>query len=97
VWDSFIPSITVHRRTIALDFRGHGDSSWDPSARYHVEQHVADVLHVVDRLEITKYSIVGHSLGGATAIRVAARRPESVKSVLVVDYGPDLNPEGTAR
>jgi pimeloyl-ACP methyl ester carboxylesterase len=97
VWDSFAPSVAVKMRTIAIDFRGHGDSSWDPLARYNVEQHVADVIQVINSLELERYAIVGHSLGGAVAIRLAARRSDAVKGVLVVDYGPDLNPEGTAR
>jgi pimeloyl-ACP methyl ester carboxylesterase len=97
VWDPFMASAALGRRAIAIDLRGHGDSTWDPAGRYGVEQHATDVLQIIDALELRKYVIVGHSLGGAVAIRLAARRPEAVDSLLIVDYGPNLNPEGAAR
>jgi pimeloyl-ACP methyl ester carboxylesterase len=97
VWALFAPYLTTDLRTLAIDFRGHGDSSWDLLARYSVEWHVADILHVIDTLGLERYVLVGHSLGGAVALQIAARRPTAVKGILVVDYGPDINAEGAAR
>ena len=34
LWDDFVPSVAPHYRVLALDQRGHGDSDWDPEARY---------------------------------------------------------------
>ncbi|HWM71942.1 MAG TPA: hypothetical protein VNO35_35605 [Steroidobacteraceae bacterium] len=46
-------------RALAIDFRGHGDSSWDPLARYDVERHVSDVLQVIDTVTVTN---AGHAV-----------------------------------
>jgi len=97
VWDAFISDIASAARLIAIDFRGHGDSSWDPQARYTVLRHVMDVLQVIETLRLDRCVLVGHSLGGAVALRVAARRPQVLESVMVIDYGPRLNPAGAER
>ena len=97
IWDDLAPSIARSFRTLAVDLRGHGDSSWDPKGEYSVEGHVADLIEVIDALQIERLALVGHSLGGNIAIRIAAARPESVIGLAIVDFGPDLNPEGADR
>jgi pimeloyl-ACP methyl ester carboxylesterase len=97
IWDNFAPSIAKLFRTLAVDLRGHGDSSWDPRGEYDVEGYVADVIQAIDALGIEHFVLVGHSLGGEIALRIAAARPESVIGLVIVDFGPDLNPEGTDR
>jgi pimeloyl-ACP methyl ester carboxylesterase len=97
IWDDIAPSIPKSFRTLAVDLRGHGDSSWDPRARYTVEQHVADLIGAIDALGVKRFAMVGHSLGGHISIRIAAARPKSVMGLAIVDFGPDLNPEGSGR
>ena len=97
IWDDLAPSIARSFRTLAVDLRGHGDSSWDPKGEYSVEGHVADLIEVIDALQIERLALVGHSLGGDIAIRIAAARPKSVIGLAIVDFGPDLNPEGADR
>jgi pimeloyl-ACP methyl ester carboxylesterase len=97
VWDSFAASVAKLFRTLAIDLRGHGDSSWHPKGEYGVECHIADLLEVIDALRLDRLVLVGHSLGGEIAIRIAAARPESVIGLVVVDFGPDLDPDGSAR
>jgi pimeloyl-ACP methyl ester carboxylesterase len=96
-WDNFAPSIAKLFRTLAVDLRGHGDSWWHPKAEYDVEGHVADVVEVIDALRVERFVLVGHSLGGEIAIRIAAARPKSVIGLVIVDFGPELNPEGSDR
>lgn len=97
IWDNFAPSIAGLFRTLAVDLRGHGDSSWHPKGEYDVEGHVADVIQVIDTLRIERFVLIGHSLGGEIAIRIAAARPKSVIGLIIVDFGPDLNPEESDR
>ena len=97
IWDNFAPSIAKLFQTLAVDLRGHGDSSWHPRGEYDVEGHVADVIQVIDALRIKRFVLIGHSLGGEIALRIAAVRPESVRGLVIVDFGPDLNPEVTDR
>ena len=73
-------------RSIAIDWPGHGESplgSVDPSA-----MHFADVAEeVVQRLAPAGAVLVGNSVGGFAASRLAIRRPELVRGLVIVDGG----------
>jgi pimeloyl-ACP methyl ester carboxylesterase len=97
VWDRFTSSISDLFRTIAVDLRGHGESPWDRSGEYHIDQHVTDVLRIIDVLQLTCFVLVGHSLGGEIALRVADARRDNLIGCVLVDFGPDINREGSAR
>jgi pimeloyl-ACP methyl ester carboxylesterase len=97
VWDDFAPLVAPHYRVLALDHRGHGDSDRDPEGRYDWDTLVADVESVTAHLGIERLVIVGHSLGGRTAIRFAARHPERMAGLVIVDIGPDLDWRGVLK
>jgi pimeloyl-ACP methyl ester carboxylesterase len=97
IWNNFAPKIAELFRTLAVNLRGHGESSWHPKGEYDIESHVADVVEVIDTLRVKRLVFVGHSLGGEIAVRIAAARPERVIGLVIVDFGPDLNPEGAGR
>jgi len=95
VWNAFAGALSGCMRTVAVDLRGHGNSSWDPTGEYRVDSHVADLLKVIEALKLKEISIVGHSLGAALAIRLAAALQSQVTQLVVVDYGPGI--PSTAR
>jgi pimeloyl-ACP methyl ester carboxylesterase len=97
VWDDFAPLVAPHYRVLALDHRGHGDSERDPQGRYGWDALVADVESVTARLGIGRLVIVGHSMGGRTAIRFAGRHPERMAGLVIVDVGPDLDWRGVLK
>ena len=57
---------------IALDLRGHGESPLGNPADFNAMTLAADVLDAVRAAGINKYVLVGHSMGGRIAMRVAA-------------------------
>jgi pimeloyl-ACP methyl ester carboxylesterase len=74
-------------RTVALDFRGHGDSQWAPLASfYHLVEYLGDVDAVLEQTGATR--IVGHSMGGAVALLYAAARPDRLRHVTLLDSAP---------
>jgi len=97
VWNQFLPHLAPYGRAIALDLRGHGDSDWDVDARYGTAAHLDDAMFAVRTLQPEKIILIGHSLGGEVAIRLTARHAELVAGLIVVDFGPELNLEATAR
>jgi pimeloyl-ACP methyl ester carboxylesterase len=97
VWDDFAPLVAPHYRVLAMDHRGHGDSDRDSEGRYGYDSLVADVEAVIDHLEFERLVVVGHSMGGRTAIRFAARHAERMAGLVVVDAGPDLDWRGVLK
>ncbi|MEZ5561282.1 MAG: alpha/beta hydrolase [Pseudomonadales bacterium] len=71
------------RRVIALDQRGHGESS--NQAPYSVEQLAADLLGFLDALDIDRCDLLGHSLGGVVAARAVLRDPARFRSLVLMD------------
>lgn len=97
VWDDFAPLVAPHYRVLAMDHRGHGDSDRDAEGRYGYDSLVADVEAVIDQLGIERLVVVGHSMGGRTAIRFAARHAERMAGLVIVDAGPDLDWRGVLK
>jgi lipase len=70
-------------RWLAPDLRGHGRSTWD--APWGAEQHVDDLLAVLDAEGIERCAVVGHSFGGFLATHLAARSPQRVSLAALID------------
>lgn len=97
VWNEFAPSLASFHRTVAVDLRGHGESGWDAAGRYRVQDHVADVLQVIDALGIGRFVLIGHSAGAEVAIRIAALQCANVVGAALIDFGPTPNMQGMAH
>ena len=97
IWDDFAPLVAPHYRTVAVDLRGHGDSDHDPERRYDYDFHVADLEAVTAALGIERLVLVGHSFGGRTSMLFAAKHPERMAGLVIVDIGPEHDPRGTTR
>lgn len=95
-WDSFADAIGGRLRLIAPDARGHGESG-RPADGYAPADFVADALAVLDANDIERAVVVGHSMGGTHAIHLAARYPDRVRALAIVDASPEPLAEGSAR
>ncbi len=96
VWRHFAESSARRGASIAVDLRGHGDSPWSASAEYTVAKFAADVIGVLDTINIERAVLVGHSLGAQVAIHAAASRPGRVRGLVLVEGGPETNKTGMA-
>ena len=76
------------RRVIALDNRGHGQSTklYDP-ADYHTEKMAEDVRALLDHLKIERADVMGYSMGARVAAFLAVRHPERVRSAIIGGLG----------
>jgi esterase len=85
-WDTVIVGLGVP--ALAVDLPGHGHSAWRADGDYS-PQHNADALTPVLREHApTAEFVVGMSLGGLTAIRLAAAAPEVVRELVLIDVTP---------
>nr|WP_243845401.1 alpha/beta hydrolase [Microbacterium halimionae] len=94
-WDATILAAGVP--ALAIDLPGHGDSSWRDDAAYVGSVLAPDVIEGMNAWTQSPQLLVGHSLGGLTAMAVAASRPELVRALVVVDITPGIKPTGAPR
>jgi pimeloyl-ACP methyl ester carboxylesterase len=70
-WKAQLAHLRPRRRTIALDFRSHGHSAEPGDGDYSVQAMAADIAAVADQLELRRFVLVGHSMGGSAAAAYA--------------------------
>ena len=83
-WRDTLPMIGARRRAIAVDLPGFGKSD-TPPGRYTFGFLAGGIIAFLDALSIERCVLVGNSLGGMTAMWLAAARPERVAGLVLVD------------
>lgn len=85
-WEETMVALPVGFRGIAPDLRGYGDTEPLPvDATLGLDDMVADVLALADALMLPTFHLVGHSMGGGIAMKIAIARPTAVRSLTLVD------------
>ncbi|MFI6757852.1 alpha/beta fold hydrolase [Micromonospora sp. NPDC050417] len=95
-WDASAAALGGTHRVLALDQRGHGRSERRP-AQLTRSAYVADVAAVLGALRAAPVVLVGHALGGHTAMLTAARYPRLVQALVIVDAWPGGDPAAPRR
>ncbi|XP_070838066.1 serine hydrolase-like protein isoform X3 [Chaetodon trifascialis] len=85
-FNTLIPLLPKECRYVAVDLSGHGLSSHlPPGVFYSYTEYAADIYRVVDALQLKKFSIIGHSMGGDIAGLFTALYPEMVDALVLLD------------
>jgi 3-oxoadipate enol-lactonase len=90
-----IAALDGEYRCIAFDFRGHGESQHTPSG-YDVETMSADAAALLSALGAAPAHFVGCSMGGFAGIRLAARAPHLLRSLVLVNTVAEAEPAASA-
>ncbi len=85
-WGAIAKPLSSAHRVITLDLRNHGDSPWAPTMSY--PEMAEDVAALVERVVEGPAAVIGHSMGGKTAMLLAFQRPDLVERLMVVDIPP---------
>lgn len=93
VWDALLPHLPAPLRKVRFDKRGHGLSDASPSP-YAMDQLVDDVEAICAALALRRVILVGLSIGGVIGIGLAARRPDLVRGLVLMDTAARI---GTAE
>jgi pimeloyl-ACP methyl ester carboxylesterase len=87
-FDSIVPSLARDHRVIALDWPGHGESPAPEPDYRPVAASYADVLaDVVGGLDLQQPTLIGNSVGGFAAARLAITEPQRVSRLILVNSG----------
>lgn len=91
MFDAQVAALASDHRCIRVDFRGQGRSAPTTSG-LQVEQQAADIRAVLRILEVPRAHLVGLSMGGYVAMRLAAREPALAASVTLLNTGAGPHP-----
>lgn len=95
-WRKLIPLLAPHRRVIAPDLRGFGDSD-KPEAGYDKKTVAADVTGLLGQLGIERAAILGHDWGGWVAYRIAVDAPELAQRLVILNMTCPINVNAAAQ
>jgi len=82
-WQTLGKAFAKERKVVFVDQRNHGRSPHSDDFNYDLM--VEDLLKLADDLEMEKINVLGHSMGGKTAIAFAAKYPERLNKMIVAD------------
>ena len=85
-WGSLRRQLERHFRVVALDLRNHGQSGHDPAIDYDIM--AGDVEQTLAHLQIDRYHLLGHSMGGKVAMTMAGFAALGIDKLVVVDIAP---------
>jgi esterase len=85
-WHSMAERLAEYYRVFACDLRNHGGSPWADSMTF---REMADDLEaLIDEKSLAPAIVLGHSVGGKTAMLVALKHPDPIDALIVVDIAP---------
>ncbi|MGF7163170.1 pimeloyl-ACP methyl ester carboxylesterase [Rhodoligotrophos appendicifer] len=82
---------------IVADYRGRGLSSSADWRTYTPQVEAADILLLLDKLQLTKIRVIGTSRGGIISMLLAAIRPDLIEQAVLNDIGPVIETRGLKR
>lgn len=84
-WQTHAKKLSEYYRVILVDLRNHGRSDWSDDFSYDL---MADDVHeLITELKLEDLILVGHSMGGKVAMRLAQKYEDSIEKLVVVDIG----------
>ncbi len=93
-WHTIAQQMQDQFRIITIDQRNHGHSPHVASMTY--DEMAQDIAGLMDELNIDSAHLVGHSMGGKTAMHFANLYPQKIDKLVVVDIAPKAYPNGHA-
>lgn len=96
-WDTWTESLQKKYRVIRLDLPGFGLSGPSPNHAYSEDDDVQFIGRFINKLRISEYSLIGHSMGGKIAWNVAATYPSQVKRLVLMAPDGYANPEDIGK
>lgn len=85
-WQAIAKRLAARYRVFAVDLRNHGESPWAPTMSF--PEMADDLGAFLDARGLDEAIVIGHSVGGKTAMRMALQHPDRVDALVVVDIAP---------
>jgi pimeloyl-ACP methyl ester carboxylesterase len=86
-WDEIAPALAADYRVIRIDLIGHGGTA-APASGYTIPRQAELIAAVLDRLDIERVTVIGHSMGGEVATALAETIPARIAALVLIDSPP---------
>ena len=91
IWSAVLGPLTRRHRVIAVSLRHFFPAHWDGVGdTYSIAQHVGDVIAFIEAFDTKPVDLMGHSRGGHICFRVAQRRPDLLRKLILAEPGGEL-------
>src|SRR6201996_7581625 len=92
IWGCVLGPLTTQHRVICVSLRHFFPEQWNGVGNtYSIAQHVDDVIAFIERLDAKPVDLMGHSRGGHICFRVAQRRPDLLRKLILAEPGGELD------
>src|ERR1700761_5530547 len=92
IWSVVLGPLTRRHRVIAVSLRHFFPEHWDGVGEtYSIAQHVDDMIAFIERLDAGPVDLMGHSRGGHISFRVAQRRPDLLRKLILAEPGGEID------
>jgi pimeloyl-ACP methyl ester carboxylesterase len=92
IWSAVLGPLTRKHRVIAVSLRHFFPEHWDGVGdTYSIAQHVDDMIRFIEQLGAGPVDLMGHSRGGHVSFRVAQRRPDLLRKLILAEPGGELD------
>lgn len=92
IWSAVLGPLTQKHRVIAVSLRHFFPEHWDGVGdTYSIAQHVDDMIGFIGKLDAGPVDLMGHSRGGHVSFRVAQRRPDLLRKLILAEPGGELD------
>lgn len=90
-WTPQVEALSAEYTTIAYDVRGHGRTGGSSRESYSIDLFADDLAALVEALDLDRFVLCGHSMGGCIAGTYAARHPDRLAGLVLADtFAPEL-------
>jgi haloacetate dehalogenase len=93
-WHRVAPALAERNRVVVCDLKGYGETRSEPGGTlgegYSNRERAAELVELMSRLGVERFSVVGHDRGGRVAYRLALDHPEAVERLAVLNIVPTL-------
>jgi pimeloyl-ACP methyl ester carboxylesterase len=92
IWSAVLGSLSRKHRVIAVSLRHFFPDHWDGQGdTYSIAQHTEDMIVFIERLGSGPIDLMGHSRGGHISFRVAQRRPDLLRKLILAEPGGEID------
>ena len=95
-WDPIASRLARTCRVIVPDLRGHGGTSWTREG-YWARSFAGDLVELMNKLGISGYDLIGHSLGARISLALSRVQGEAIRQVILSDTGPEVARAGAEK